>query len=276
MPILKPSLSTEKVFVYHESMKKAAIIGFGRFGELLANLSKHTFDIYVIEPDQARQEVAKKNGFTLLPFASVAQMEFIFLAVPISKFEETVKQLAAYVDERHTIIDLCSVKVYPAQIMQKYLTSSALLATHPMFGPDSAKSGIHGLQVAFCPLRIETSRTQIIKDFWESQGAVVTETTPEEHDKDTIYSQAFTYSLARIILNMHMPSVGFQTRSFAKLAEIAKLSANDSDQLFHDMLFYNPYFSNMKKQLAAAIDVTEQKLAEIEDEQAVVKPFGHS
>lgn len=257
-------------------MTKIAIIGFGRFGELLANLSKDTFDVHIIESDLARQSAAKNSGFKLLPFMSVAEADLIFLAVPISQFEDMVKKLAAFVDERHTVIDLCSVKVYPAQLMQKYLTNSTLLATHPMFGPDSAKNGLEGLQVAFCPLRIEANQMQIIKQFWESHGAVVTETTPEQHDKDSVYSQAFTYSLARIILNMRLPSVGFRTRSFAKLAEIAELSANDSEQLFHDMLFYNPYFSGMKEELEAAIKATEQKLVEIENEQNDVRPFEHN
>ena len=78
---------------------------------------------------------------------------------------------------------------------------------------------------------------QVIKNFWEKLGAIVTMTDPEQHDKDSVYSQAFTYSIARIILNMDLPSVGFQTRSFNKLTEVAELSAHDSEQLFHDMLF---------------------------------------
>lgn len=254
-------------------MKKVAIIGFGRFGELLANLCKDTFDVYIVESDSARQETAKGSEFKLLSFESVAEVEFIFLAIPISQIEHTIKQLASLVDERHTVIDLCSVKVYPARLMQKYLTKSSLLATHPMFGPDSAKNGLDGLQVAFCPLHIESEQTQIIKDFWEKLGAIVTETTPEQHDKDSVYSQAFTYSIARIILNMDLPPVGFQTRSFSKLTEVAGLSANDSEQLFHDMLFYNPYYPDMNKQLKDAIESTKRRLDEIEAEQTVVNPF---
>ena len=147
-------------------MKKTAIIGFGRFGELLANLGKSTFDIYVVETDPMRRQVAETNGFKLLPFESLSDMEFIFLAVPISQIADTIRQLAAMVDEGHTVIDLCSVKVYPARLMEKYLTKSQLLATHPMFGPDSAKKGLTGLQVAFCPLRIDPANSQIVRDFW--------------------------------------------------------------------------------------------------------------
>ncbi len=254
-------------------MKKTAIIGFGRFGELLANLGKSTFDIYVVETDPTRQKLAEATGYKLLPFESLSDMEFIFLAIPISQIEDTIRHLAALVDERHAVIDLCSVKVYPARLMEKYLTKSQLLATHPMFGPDSAKKGLSGLQVAFCPLRIDPANAQIVRDFWNNLGIVVTETTPEQHDKDSVYSQAFTYSVARIILNMHLPQVGFRTRSFDALTQLAEFSANDSEQLFHDMLYYNPYYAEMKKQLETSIEQVKQRLDEIEAEQSSNKPF---
>lgn len=252
---------------------KVTIIGFGRFGELLANLGKDYFDIHIAESDPARKTVAEQSGFKLINFEDVATTEFIFLAVPISQIENTVIKLEDFVDERHTIIDLCSVKVYPAQLMQKHLTKSSLLATHPMFGPDSAKNGLEGLRVAFCPLKIEPPQVNVVKDFWESVGATVSATTPEDHDKDSVYSQAFTYSLAQIILNMQLPDVTYTTRSFDNITNVAKLSANDSDQLFHDMLFYNPYFADMKKQLQSAIDKTMHRLEEIEDEQVKAWPF---
>lgn len=254
-------------------MIKAAIIGFGRFGELLANISKNTFDLSIVESNQKRRELAITNGFKLLDFNSVAESELIFLAVPISEIENTVERLSTVVDKRHTVIDLCSVKVYPAQLMQKYLTKSDLLAAHPMFGPDSAKDGLEGLQVAFCPLRIAPSKMQVVKQFWEKLGATVIVTTPEQHDKDAVYSQAFTYSMAQIILQTNLPPVNFRTRSFDSLARVAELSANDSEQLFHDMLFYNPYYSSMKTQLQNAISSTMQKLDAIEAEQNQQKPF---
>src|SRR5260221_9038898 len=151
-------------------MKRTAIIGFGRFGELLANLSGSTFDVYIVESDLTRIKVAESNGYKVLPFESVSNMEFIFLAVPISQIEETVRNLAPLVSEKHTIIDVCSVKVYPAKLMLKYLSKSQTIATHPMFGPDSAKKGLTGLQVAFCPLNVDPDNADIVRNFWSQLG----------------------------------------------------------------------------------------------------------
>jgi prephenate dehydrogenase len=124
------------------------------------------------------------------------------------------------------------------------------------------------LRVAFCPLRIDKPSIDMLRAFWEKKGAEVIETTPERHDKDTVFSQALTYSIADIVQNMHIPELTFTTKSSNALQQIAEHSGNDSGQLFHDMLFYNPYFPEMKKQLEQAIGVTSHKLQDIAAEQA--------
>jgi len=55
------------------------------------------------------------------------------------------------------------------------------------------------------------------------------------------------------------------------LRQVAEFSANDSEQLFHDMLFYNPYFPKMKKELEDSIGQTSLTLNEIENEQAATR-----
>lgn len=238
-------------------MKKIGIVGFGRFGELLAELSNDTFDVHIVEVNETRAALARSKGYQLIPFQSLKALDIIFLAVPISRLEEIIQRLTPLVDKQHIILDLCSVKVFPAKLMQKHLTHSQLLATHPLFGPDSAKKGLAGLKVAFCPLNIKPENLKLLKNFWTKQGVEVIQTTPEAHDKDTVYSQAFTYSLARIINNMHLRSdIAFTTRSFEMLRDVAIYSANDSEQLFHDMLCYNPYFKDMRREFEAATQQT--------------------
>jgi prephenate dehydrogenase len=247
-------------------MKKAAIIGFGRFGELLAALSVPTFDVTIIESNSERAQAAKTQGYKIAPFASAAKSDFLFLAVPISEIRQTLIKLAPLLHKRHVVMDLCSVKVYPVKLMQKYLPDSQILGAHPMFGPDSAKKGISGLQVALCPVRINPDNLKLIKDFWSGHKLTIIETTPEDHDKDAAYSQAFTYTIAHIIRNMRIPQITFRTRSFDALTNLAALSASNTNQLFHDMLFYNPYFPKMKSEFDAAITQTDVVLAEIKAE----------
>lgn len=253
-------------------MKKIGIVGFGRFGELLARLSAGVFDVHIVESNPQHKSTAAEN-YTVIPFESLIDMDYIYLAVPISKIEDVLMQLAPIVTENQVVIDLCSVKVYPVQLMKKYLHHVQILGSHPLFGPDSAKKGLQGLQVAICPINISDDNLQILTDFWTNQGVVILQTTPEDHDKDSVYSQAFTYAVARIINNMQLPDITFTTRSYKAITEVANLSANDTDQLFHDMFFYNPYFRQMKAQLEQSITTTDIILNEIEAEQSAAKPF---
>lgn len=248
-------------------MKSIAIIGYGRFGELLATLSCEEFNVHIIESDTTKQERALTDGHTCISTDELSKVDYIFLAIPISTLDSVLSQIAAAVTSDHVVIDLCSVKTYPTELMRKYIPHAQLLGSHPMFGPDSAKKGLEGLQLALCPISISDENLEVINDFWTRKGIVTAQTTPGEHDRDTAYSQAFTYSLAKLILGVDIPDITFRTRSFNDILEVATLSAKDTDQLFHDMLFYNPYFIEMKEKLEASMASTRVILNTIADEQ---------
>ncbi len=251
-------------------MKSIGIIGFGRFGELLADLSATYFDINIIESDATKSMLAMSKGYNILDISDIGQVDFVFLAVPISTLEEVLVIIKPLLKSTQVVIDLCSVKVYPATMMKRYISHAQLLASHPMFGPDSAKKGLAGLQVVLCPISIEPDNLRIINDFWSKLGTTVLTATPKEHDRDTAYSQAFTYSIAKLINGMDMPNITYRTKSFNDIYEVACLSAKDTNQLFHDMLFYNPYFIDMKAKLENSMDNTKAILDVIADEQLAV------
>lgn len=201
-------------------MKKAAIIGFGRFGELLAGLCAPTFTVTIIESNPKRAHEAEAQGYTVEPLDAVTQADFIFLAVPISEIEQTITKLAPLVGETQVVVDLCSVKVFPVNLMKLHMAKTQLVGTHPMFGPDSAQKGLEGLQVAICPVNVTPENLQVLKSFWSGKGANVIETTPENHDRDVVYSQAFTYSLAKIILNMNRPKLPLKPGASMRYAKL--------------------------------------------------------
>ncbi|MBL8031774.1 MAG: prephenate dehydrogenase [Candidatus Doudnabacteria bacterium] len=257
-------------------MKNIAIIGYGRFGELLSRLLSTNYTIYVVENDSTNAEAAKNEGYDVIELADIRQCDTVIFAVPISAIEQVVKEAANYINEGHLVMDICSVKVHPANVMRRHLPDTQIIATHPMFGPDSASNGFAGLQVAICPITANDDFVQEVDAAWKKLGVETLLTTPEQHDKDAVLSQSFTYSLAKLILNMNIPEVTLTTRSFNALREVARLSANDSEQLFHDMLYYNPYFAQMKQELQRSIDATLDVLGQIEREQEASKIFKDS
>lgn len=254
-------------------MKTVGVIGYGRFGELLAGLLKSDFEVTVIEPDKGRLQAAQGAGFDIAELSDIGKLDVIVLAVPISSIADTINEISPYVTEDQLMMDICSVKVYPANLMKKHLAKCQLIATHPMFGPESASNGLKGLQVAICPMTANDDNVQMVVGFWQKLGVQTIVTTPEDHDKNAAYSQAFSYSIARILLGVDLSDVNLRTRSFDLLSEVAQLSANDSEQLFHDMLYYNPYYKEMKAKLLTSVDSTRTKLEEIEREQDTTKIF---
>lgn len=224
-----------------DTQKKLVVIGFGRFGQLFAGLARSHYTISVIEPDAARRSTASALGYEILDVSQAIDADIIVLAVPISSLESVVKLIAPLTKPHQLVMDVCSVKVHPARVMQTYLSHCQLIATHPMFGPDSAARGLKNLKVAFCHLGAKNSLVEEWRSFWEQKGVAVIETTPEEHDRNTAYTQALPYTIAHIINTMQLPEILFNTRSSDALVDIAKYSAKDSEQLYRDMLAYNPY-----------------------------------
>lgn len=246
----------------------AVIIGYGRFGQLLAATFKDDLEISVVESDQTKAEQVVKDGFLHIDLKDAGKSTLLFLAVPISAFESTVKDVASVVTKGQIVVDMCSVKVYPAKVMQQHLSGCSIIASHPLFGPDSARSGLVGLKVALCNINATESECSKVADLWSSKGVEVINTTPKQHDQDTAYSQAFTYSVARFIQNMDVPDITFDTKSFQAITKVSRLSANDSDQLFHDMMFYNPYFRTVLQRMNQAWSQTDQTLQDIASETA--------
>jgi prephenate dehydrogenase len=250
-------------------MQKAVIIGFGRFGQLLAKILAAEFDISVIEVNSELKKLASELNYKVTNKEQIADVDLVCLAVPISQTEEVIKSISSYVKVGQLVMDMCSVKVYPSEWMKKYLPNCNLLATHPMFGPDSAKDGLNGLKLVLCPLKVDETTVNYWSEFWKSKGVEVIITTPDEHDQEAIYSQAFTYTIAKMINLMQIPPIKITTKSFESIKKVADFSANDSDQLFHDMLFYNPYFKNMIEKLENVISETSKILDKISSEKPI-------
>ena len=69
-------------------MKNAGIIGYGRFGKVLADLLSKKYKVRVYDT----QEVAKDEGVKICSLEEVLECILVFIAVPIRSFEEVIKE----------------------------------------------------------------------------------------------------------------------------------------------------------------------------------------
>ncbi|WP_343616542.1 prephenate dehydrogenase/arogenate dehydrogenase family protein [Novosphingobium sp.] len=111
------------------------IIGFGAFGRLIAD---HLRDFLKIYATDSAPLAEAPEGVTLTDLARVCACDIVVLAVPVAALGALCAQIAPLLRPGALVMDVGSVKVEPARIMVAQLPPHvSVIATHPMFGPQS-------------------------------------------------------------------------------------------------------------------------------------------
>lgn len=237
--------------------KKVGIVGYGRFGRLWADLLAAHHDVYVTDKVPVRVE-----GFLSLP-ALCAMADAIFLCVPINQLEQVVQEMAPHLQPGVTVFDTCSVKVHPARVLAAQLGQKpgvALIATHPMFGPDSAAHGVRELPMVMWRLAGEEQIYREWVGFFAGLGIRVVEMPPDEHDRFAAYSQGVAHYVGRVLRELELQPTPIDTQGFQLLWSLAQQTCNDSWELFHDLQIFNPYTREMRLRLERALDSVYEAL----------------
>ena len=159
-------------------------------------------------------------------------------------------------------MDVCSVKEYPVRLMTDILPDTvSILATHPMFGPDSASDSLEGRKICLCKVRIANKNYQNIKAYLESKGLVVIEATAQEHDQQIATSLSLTHFIGRTLSEYGAKQLDIDTEGYKRLLHILEVVERDTWQLFLDMHHYNPY---AKEKRVAFMDVMREINARLE------------
>ena len=113
---------------------------------------------------------------------AVKNADVVLLSVPIDNFKEVVEQICPYMRPEQVIIDITSVKVFPVEIMHKYMKTGLVLGVHPMFGPGATEITNHNFVLT--PTNDdERALAQKVKGYLETRGARTMLMTPSEHDE---------------------------------------------------------------------------------------------
>jgi prephenate dehydrogenase len=221
-------------------MKQIGIVGFGHFGALAAaHLAQHC-EVVVTDAVNMRS-AAEAIGVRWGRLEEVCACEVVVVAVPAKVMRDVLVKMAPHLREGTVVVDVASVKMLPAQWMLELLPEHVeLVATHPLFGPQSAKNGLEGLKLVVCPLRgdfhkkIEAFARDVLK-------LEVIESTPERHDEEMAYVQALTHLIGRALVNMQIPAEQMQTQSYKNLLGLCELIGQDTWDLFTSLQTMNPY-----------------------------------
>ncbi|HBU07045.1 MAG TPA: prephenate dehydrogenase/arogenate dehydrogenase family protein [Candidatus Magasanikbacteria bacterium] len=233
---------------------KIGIIGHGRFGKLWTELMSEFGEVVIFDKEKGIRSKEKFNN--------VCDVDILFLLVPISEIKNVCKQISNKLNKETIVIDACSVKVKPVKEMKQILKSNQpIIATHPLFGPDSVKRfGLAGQKIVVSNVRSTEKQLKLLKNILKKLRLKIIEATPEEHDKQMAKSQALVHFFGRGLAELKLKKQEIFTPDYESLLKINDLVNNDTWQLFFDMQLYNPYAKKIRKDLLVALKNLDSKL----------------
>ncbi len=163
---------------------KTAIIGAGKMGRWFTRFFSEQGDSIIIS-SRSREKLSKLKEFGVEIASSVdavKRADRVLICVPIENFEEVVKEIHSHVRQDQVVMDICSIKEIPVQIMHDHIKTGVTLGTHPLFGP-GAKS-IRDQNFILAPTnKIEEVFAQRFGGWLEEKGANVFIMSPRKHDE---------------------------------------------------------------------------------------------
>jgi len=244
-------------------MQTMGVIGMGAFGQLLVKHLSPWFDIKACDPSADAQVFATANQISLVSIEKCVQADIVVLAVPVQKIREIARTIAPMIAKGATVFDVASVKLGPTREMADALPGHVrIIGTHPLFGPQSTRTGMKGLKVAICPVRgVSAKQAQYVVDFLHEKlqlDAYLTD--PDSHDRDMAMVQGLTHLVAKVLDQMQPLPDRQTTLSFDLLVKSMKLVRGDSEQLFRAIERENPYSAQVRAKFFDLIDELRHEL----------------
>jgi prephenate dehydrogenase len=240
------------------------IIGFGRFGKLVSHYLSQDLEVFVYNRADKSSEIIR-TGAQPASLETVCRQDIVIPCVPISIFRDNLKTIAPLLKPDSLVIDVCSVKEYPVQWMSTELPESvSILATHPMFGPDSAADSLQDRKICLCRVRVPEKQYHKIKNYLASKGLIVIEATAREHDEQIATSLSLTHLIGRTLSECGASPLDIDTEGYKRLLRILEVVERDTWQLFHDMHHYNPYAKKKRNEFMEIMEDINSRLEQAE------------
>lgn len=244
--------------------KKLAIIGFGDFAQLMVRYLSPYFEVMVA----SRRRITNKKGldFTEVTVETALKQEIIIPSMPSQFLEEFFIANYDFLNPKALVVDVCSVKTQPVEVLRRVLPEGVqILATHPLFGPASAKNSLKGQKIMMYPVRLTDKKLTKIKQFLrDTLELEIIETTPEAHDQMMAYAQGLSHYIGRAMQLMDIPDSKLTTKAYGDLLDMKRVQGRDSDELFDSILFENPYALEVNKKFKQTLKALDEDLG-IED-----------
>ncbi len=239
-----------------------SVIGVGAFGELMIKHLAPHFDVHIFDPARDLAALGQTYGVRPATLENAAKCEIVLLAVPVREIEGVARKIAPFLTQGQLVMDVASVKCLPKKIFLETLPPEIdLVGLHPLFGPQSGKNGIKGLNVAV--VNVRGDRADGVAAFLRDKLELsVFCCTAEQHDEQAAYVMGLTHMIARVFKEMDVPEIYQTTRTYELLSEMVNLIKNDSEELFRAIQTDNPFVAETKRRFFDSVRKIEKHLEE--------------
>lgn len=252
------------------SKLKIAIIGFGNFGQFLAETFVQQGHVILAYSRSDYSDVAQKLQVSY--FSDVDDLfeehpEVVLFCTSILSTENVLRSLPLQRLKRSTLfVDVLSVKEFPRNLFLQHLpTEFDVLCTHPMFGPESGKNGWNSLPFVYDKVRIECEDSRILRcnkflDIFVREGCQMVEMSCEEHDRHAAGSQFITHTMGRILEKLSLQPTPINTKGYETLLKLVENTAGDSFDLYYGLFMYNANAMEQLQRLEQSFELLKDQL----------------
>jgi prephenate dehydrogenase len=238
------------------------LIGVGSFGFFAAQHLAPHFDLVLHDDAMDATLLARELKACCGNLGAAAACDIVVLAVPVQSLRDALTKIAPMLKPNALVVDVASVKIKPIEAMLEILPPGvSIVGTHPLFGPQSGKNGIAGLNMAVCDVRGKRG-DGVAKFCTEKLGLRVSQVSPEEHDREAAYVQGLTHMLAKIVVSLDLPPMRFPTKTYELMQQMVEMVRYDSDELFRAIQSENPFSEEAKLAFFTAAKDLEDKLCQ--------------
>jgi prephenate dehydrogenase len=229
--------------------KSLGIIGQGEFGAYAARILKDTFEILTYSRGDRDEQLAK-----------VTAADYVMLAVPVDAYDELLPKIKPHLGAHSVIVDVCSVKQEPLAKLGKYLPQQAVLATHPLFGPQTAPDSVSGHTILVCPQPGQADLYAPAEKLFHRLGLEVTSMSAADHDILMAELQGLTFYVAQALVRYGVSKRAITTPSYNRLLALADLERHHSPELFRTIQLGNSHTAQVRDKFRAILSDIESEL----------------
>ena len=232
------------------------IIGYGSFGKLLASVLSKQFTVLVYDK---HKNPGTEGNIKSVSFEQIAKCDVLVLAVNLDILEELCRELADKVLPKTIVIEVCSTKIKPVDILKRNLEGKCqYLATHPLFGPQSV-SDQKTKKIVVCEANVE-NKEKIYSFLKQILTLDVIEMTANEHDKQMAWVHALTFFVGRGLKELQLSEFELKTDYYQKLLDLVELENQHSIELFNTVQLGNPYSEEVREQFVKKLQDINTRL----------------